>query len=290
MAGSKFLRLIWSHRSQPEISSGGCTHQEEEVRRLWVIYPRDPLEKGLLFSGFAFEKVNDESRLPDGNSQNLQPLLMNWKQRVTSPHHSVWFDRSCSPGQCSDPIWFRPRSVPHLRLPMMQLDVCVGQELFINNPMHVRNSFWFAHCVNIVKVRKDVFIVSQPPLNSNEGTMLPQCEQQGHEGRPAGRNRLWPTDFGHRYPTDVGQTDFGQTDFGRTDFGRTDFGQNRLWPKPTLAKVGFGQKSVLAKVGWPKSVWPKSVLAKLGHTTKTLTLAKVGLAKLGNKKGWPKSV
>ena len=70
--------------------------------------------------------------------------------------------------QCSDPIWFQPLSVPHLRLPMMQLGV--------------RNSFWFAHCVNIVMVRKDVFIVSQPPLNGNEGTMLPQCEQQGHEG------------------------------------------------------------------------------------------------------------
>ena len=44
-----------------------------------------------------------------------------------------------------------------------------------------------------------------------------------------------------------------------------------------------------------KSVWPKSVLAKVGHTTKTLTLAKVGLAKLGHQKGlaklgWPKSV
>ena len=44
---------------------------------------------------------------------------------------------------------------------------------------------------------------------------------------------------------------------------------------------------------WPKSVWPKSVLAKVGHTTKTPTLAKVGLAKLGRPQGlakvWPKS-
>ena len=41
--------------------------------------------------------------------------------------------------------------------------------------------------------------------------------------------------------------------------------------------------------------WPKSVLAKVGHSTKTLTLAKVGLAKVGHqlalaKLGWPKSV
>ena len=33
---------------------------------------------------------------------------------------------------------------------------------------------------------------------------------------------------------------------------------------------------------WPKSVSPKSVLAKVGHTTKTPTLAKVGLAKVGH--------
>ena len=70
--------------------------------------PRDPLEKRLLLSGFALHEVNDGSRLPDGNSQNLQPLLWNWKQRVTSPHHSVWFHRPGSPGQCSNPNWFQP--------------------------------------------------------------------------------------------------------------------------------------------------------------------------------------
>ena len=64
--------------------------------------------------------------------------------------------------------------------------------------------------------------------------------------------------------------DFGQTDFGqpfwrpnlarvsvlvvwqtlaKTDFGQTDFGQNRLWPKPTLAKIDFGQNRL-----WPKRV------------------------------------
>ena len=51
---------------------------------------------------------------------------------------------------------------------------------------------------------------------------------------------------------DFGQTDFGQpfwaTEFGQTDFGQrlcfsgmADFGQNRVWPKPTLAKTDFGQ-------------------------------------------------
>ena len=52
------------------------------------------------------------------------------------------------------------------------------------------------------------------------------------------------------------ETDFGQTDFGHrypTDFGQTDFGQNRLWPKPTLAKTDFGQNRL----------WPKPTLAKV---------------------------
>ena len=40
----------------------------------------------------------------------------------------------------------------------------------------------------------------------------------------------------------------------------------------TQVEVGFGQSRF----------WPKSVLAKVGHTTETLTLAKVGLAKVGH--------
>ena len=46
-----------------------------------VTHPRDPL-----FSGFALHEVNDGSKLPDGNFQNLQPLFLNWKQKVTSQH------------------------------------------------------------------------------------------------------------------------------------------------------------------------------------------------------------
>ena len=36
-----------------------------------------------------------------------------------------------------------------------------------------------------------------------------------------------------------------------------DFGQNRLWPKPTLAKADFGQNRL-----WPNRLWPKPTLAK----------------------------
>ena len=149
------------------------THQKEEVRRLWVIYPRDPLEKGLLFSGFALQEVNDEGRLFDGNSQNIQPLVMNWKQRVTSPHHSVWFHRSCSPGQCSNPNWFQPPSVPHLRLPVMQLDERVGQAF--HQQLHERATFLFAHCVNMVMERKNVLIVSQPPCYGRDVLLVFCC-------------------------------------------------------------------------------------------------------------------
>ena len=51
------------------------------------------------------------------------------------------------------------------------------------------------------------------------------------------------------------------TNTSRSRFGQSRFGQSR-----------FGQSRF----------WPKSVLAKVGHTTKTLTLAKVGLAKVGH--------
>ena len=51
-------------------------------------------------------RKRSEIKLTDGNSQNLRPLLANWKQRVTSPHHSVGFCRSHNPGQSSSPPLF----------------------------------------------------------------------------------------------------------------------------------------------------------------------------------------
>ena len=70
--------------------------EEEEVRRVRVIYPRDPPEKSLLFSGFALQKVVNESRLPNETSQNLQTLLAT--QRQVSP--------LSQPCQSSHPCWF----------------------------------------------------------------------------------------------------------------------------------------------------------------------------------------
>ena len=177
------------------VGSCGSTHHEEEVRRLWVIYPRDLLEKGLLFSGFALQKVSDESKLPDGNSQNLQPLLVNWKQKVTSPHHSVKFYSSRNPGQNSNPCWFQSTSIPHLRLPVMQLDVRVGKGALHRQP-HARPQFVpVAHCVNIGMVRKDVLVVPQPPLYNEE----PCCSNANSMGK-----RVSPRSPPSPPPTNVG--------------------------------------------------------------------------------------
>ena len=59
------------------------------------------------------------------------------------------------------------------------------------------------------------------------------CGKQSTYGEPKLQQRgnrvvetdFGQSDFGHRYPTDFGQSDFGQSDFGQTDFGQTDFGQ-----------------------------------------------------------------
>ena len=61
------------------------------------------LEKGL-FSQFTLQKVGEENGLPRWNSQNLQPLLMNWKAKCHLATHSV----------SSNPYWFQSPSVPFL--------------------------------------------------------------------------------------------------------------------------------------------------------------------------------
>ena len=72
-------KLLWMHTSKRRRYAACVSFIHG------ILWKRDCCSRDLLS-----KKVNDESRLPDGNSQNLQPLLMNWKQRVTSPHHSVW--------------------------------------------------------------------------------------------------------------------------------------------------------------------------------------------------------
>ena len=61
------------------------------------------------------------------------------------------------------------------------------------------------------------------------------------------------------------------TQHKRHNLAKLGVGQSRFWPKSAIPLKHSGQTRF----------WPKSVLAKVGHTTKTLTLAKVGLAKVG---------
>ena len=71
----KLLCQILSDGPQQEVGSGGPTHEEEEVGRLSVVDPWDPVEEGGMLSTFLHEELLDELRLTNWNAQHPQSLL-----------------------------------------------------------------------------------------------------------------------------------------------------------------------------------------------------------------------
>ena len=116
MSSGKIFCVFWSDCTQPEVCPGGATHGQEEKRRLGVVDPRDTLEEHLLLPRLVRQKLLHVLLLPNGNAQDLHPLLGSRKQRITSPNNSFWFQHSRSPGHLLDPTGFDATSIPHLGL------------------------------------------------------------------------------------------------------------------------------------------------------------------------------
>ena len=69
--------------------------------------------------------------LPNGNAQDLHPLLGNKKERITSPNNCFKFQRSRSPGHGLDAT-----SLPQLGLAMVHMDVSVCGQQFVHHVVH----------------------------------------------------------------------------------------------------------------------------------------------------------
>ena len=89
VACCKLLCQIWSDGPQQEVGSGGPTHQEEEVGRLRVVDPWDPVEQGGTLSTFLHEELHDELGLTYWNAQHPQALLGWWEVWVSLPDNGV---------------------------------------------------------------------------------------------------------------------------------------------------------------------------------------------------------
>ena len=169
-----------SQCAQPEVGSRGATHKEKEVSSLGIIHPRDALEENLLLCGFVLQEMLHESFMADGNPQNLQALL-DWRQQgVTAPR--AWLHRSSSSGQNLHATQLRATSIPHLRLPMVQMDSSMGPQLLLHGnmcPIHSRKA---RRGVNVVQIREHVLASTQPRLCGFQRSMLSEGEQHGHEG------------------------------------------------------------------------------------------------------------
>ena len=184
MSSGKVFCVFWSDCTQPEVCPGGATHGQEEKRKLGVIDPRDTLEEHLLLPRLARQKLLHVLLLPNGNAQDLHPLLGNRKERITSPNNCFRFQRSRSPGHLLDPTGLDATSIPHLGLAMVHVDVSVCGQLFVHRRVHFIQTLWSTRGLNVIQERHHVFSGPHVLVDGFKGSVLSQSKQQWHEGVP----------------------------------------------------------------------------------------------------------
>ena len=93
VASGMGLNVFRSHSTQPKVGSGGATHEEEEVRSLGIIHPRDALEETLLFCGLPSRKCWTNASWPMGTPSTFKPYWtggnMGSSRRTTAPGFTV---------------------------------------------------------------------------------------------------------------------------------------------------------------------------------------------------------
>ena len=70
----KCLHLLWPYTPQPEVRSGGASHQEENPNCVKIINQGDFLEHRSLFPALL-QDIADVPQMTNRHSQNFQPLL-----------------------------------------------------------------------------------------------------------------------------------------------------------------------------------------------------------------------
>ena len=161
MAYCKLLCQIWSDGPQQEVGSGGPTHQEEEVGRLRVVDPWDPVEQGGMLSTFLHEELHDELGLTHWNAQHPQSLL-GWREVwISLPDNGIWLYHSGCPGELLHPCKLDATTVPDLCFSKVDLDPGVGPQLFSHSGVGFCDAVWF-RCGNDDVVQECHHLLSVP--------------------------------------------------------------------------------------------------------------------------------
>ena len=108
-------------------------------------------------------------------------LLTWWQVLVTSPDDGIWPHPSGNPGQLLDALRLHATSVPHFGFAMVEVDACVGPQLLFHNSVSFRDRARLIGERNVIKESKQMLVVGQPRLCFDEGLVLAQTEQHGHE-------------------------------------------------------------------------------------------------------------
>ena len=123
---------MWSAEARPNIlvmASGIIFRVQKFERRLGVADPKNALKEHLLLPGLVFQKLLHVLRLPNGNAQDLHPLLGSTKRKTTASSFSTrshWVQRhlystlgscrgarGCGVANCSSTVVCNNRSSRH---------------------------------------------------------------------------------------------------------------------------------------------------------------------------------
>ena len=123
-------------------------------------------------------KCSTKASWPMGTPRTFKPCWTGGN-KGSPRHHCAWLHRSSSSGQNLHATRLRAPSIPHLRLPMVQMDSSMGPQLLLHGnmcPIHSRRARRRVNVVQVARTR------TPPAPNLACVAMLSEGEQYGHEG------------------------------------------------------------------------------------------------------------
>ena len=127
-------------------------------------------------------KIQCEGRMDAHNSWCVSSWLPIVEKRGSTQNgmRSRWCHWLCEMNKKGHP-WLGA-SPPHFGFAMVEVDACVGPEFLFHNGVRFCGPARQTCDVDVIQGGTQLLIARQPCLGLNEGLMLGQCEEHGHEG------------------------------------------------------------------------------------------------------------
>ena len=138
-----------SHHAQMDINSWCRTEQKEPPRALEIPHRWNPVQQSRVFGDCHIQLGSDEL---DGGFRWTAP-----RTGVKPPNHCLRIHNSCSGGQPLQTCWLLPRTIPHPRLAVEDLDLSLRPQLRSQNVDNCLDPLRKAHHANVLQESENGF-------------------------------------------------------------------------------------------------------------------------------------